>query len=51
MDKNLQFLELKRMDPDVISPSKRKKDYKENLKKKFEKYLKSQINLRLKINL
>tara|TARA_B100000965_G_scaffold112809_1_gene93092 strand:- start:39 stop:1445 length:1407 start_codon:yes stop_codon:yes gene_type:complete len=29
MDKNLQFLELKRMDPDVISPSKRKKDYKE----------------------
>jgi len=29
MDKNLQFLELKRMDPDVIAPSKRKKDYKE----------------------
>ncbi len=29
MDKNLQFLELKRMDPDVVSPSKRKKDYKE----------------------
>ena len=29
MDKNLQFLELKRMDPYVISPSKRKKDYKE----------------------
>ena len=29
MDKNLQFLELKRMDPDVISPSKRKKNYKE----------------------
>ena len=25
MDKNLQFLELKRMDPDVISPAKRKK--------------------------
>ena len=25
MDKNLQFLELKRMDPYVISPSKRKK--------------------------
>ena len=29
MDKNLQFLELKRMDPDVISPAKRKKNYKE----------------------
>ena len=29
MDKNLQFLELKRMDPEVVSPSKRKKNYKE----------------------
>ena len=29
MDKNLQFLELKRMDPDVISPAKRKKNYNE----------------------
>ncbi len=29
MDKNLQFLELKRMDPQVISPSKRKRNYKE----------------------
>ena len=29
MDKNLQFVEIKRMDPDVISPTKRKKNYKE----------------------
>ena len=29
MDKNLQFLELKRMDPDVISPAQRKKNYNE----------------------
>ena len=29
MDKNLQFLELRRMDPKVINPSKRIKDYKE----------------------
>ena len=29
MDKNLQFVEIKRMDPDVISPKKRKKNYKE----------------------
>lgn len=29
MDKNLQFVEIKRMDPDVVSPAKRKKDYKE----------------------
>jgi len=29
MDKNLQFLELKRMDPDIISPAKRKKNYNE----------------------
>tara|TARA_Y100000389_G_scaffold200972_1_gene242586 strand:- start:6492 stop:7901 length:1410 start_codon:yes stop_codon:yes gene_type:complete len=29
MDKNLQFIELKRIDPDVISPTKRKKHYKE----------------------
>ena len=29
MDKNLQFLELKRMDPKIMSPSKRLKNYKE----------------------
>ena len=29
MDKNLQFLELRRMDPKIINPSKRIKDYKE----------------------